>query len=203
MAKLWRGDGEGQWGGASFAGVLASGVPGFGAGKWKYEVRNTKYEVAKLWRGDGEGQWGGASFAGVLRAGVPEFGAGKWKYEVRSTKWQSWGVAGGVGGGDVRGNGSTKYEVCKAGERWLGGAVARCGLHVCVGALPTDPARYVLYTRVHGLGLHASFWLCVHRFPLRNPVAPNFFTSYFVLRTSYLITSLFSCRRVIAHPLSL
>ncbi len=54
-------------------------------------------------------------------------------------------------------------------------------------------------SRVHGFVPHARFPLCVHRpFP-RNPVTPNPFTSYFVLRTSYLITSLFPCRKVIAY----
>ncbi len=35
--------------------------------------------------------------------------------------------------------------------------------------------------------------------PPRNSVAPNSFTSYFVLRTSYLITPVSSRRKAIAH----
>ncbi len=47
-------------------------------------------------------------------------------------------------------------------------------------------------SRVHGYSSHTSFWLCLLPPRPRNSVAPNSFTSYFVLRTSYLIPSSFS-----------
>ncbi len=54
-------------------------------------------------------------------------------------------------------------------------------------------------SRVHEFVPHARFPLCVHRPSPRNLVAPNSFTSYFVLRTSYLITPVSSCLKDTAH----
>ncbi len=52
--------------------------------------------------------------------------------------------------------------------------------------------------QVHGFDSHTLFRLCFLLL-LRNSVAPNSFTSYFVLRTSYLITPVSSRRKAIAH----
>ncbi len=54
-------------------------------------------------------------------------------------------------------------------------------------------------SQVHGFDPHALFRLCFFHLPLRNSVAPNSFTSYFVLRTSYLITPVSSCPKATAH----
>ncbi len=54
-------------------------------------------------------------------------------------------------------------------------------------------------SRVRGFVRYARFSLCVHRPSPRNLVAPNSFTLYFVLRTSYLIPSPLPCVKVIAN----
>ncbi len=54
-------------------------------------------------------------------------------------------------------------------------------------------------SRVRGFSPHAPFLLRFLSAHPRNSVAPNSFTSYFVLRTSYLHSPAPSCRKVIAH----